>query len=44
VYDVRQNHAALRRLLRTGIYEVHVTPGASRTDLGTPSKRAFTVV
>ncbi|MEA2130286.1 MAG: hypothetical protein QOJ85_3177, partial [Solirubrobacteraceae bacterium] len=44
VYNVRQNHAALRRLLRAGIYEVHVTPGASRTGLGTPSKRAFTVV
>jgi hypothetical protein len=43
-YNVRQNHAALRRLLRAGTYVVQVTPGASRTDLGTPSKRAFTVV
>jgi hypothetical protein len=43
-YTVRQSHAALRRLLRAGIYEVHVTPGRSRADLGTPSKFAFTVV
>lgn len=43
-YDVRQSHLALRRLLRTGIYEVHVTPGRGTTDLGTASKFAFKVV
>jgi hypothetical protein len=44
LYNVRQSHLALRRLLRKGIYEVHVTPGRSRTDLGTTSKFAFKVV
>jgi hypothetical protein len=43
-YNVRQSHLALRRLLRKGIYEVHVTPGRSRTDLGTASKFAFKVI
>jgi len=44
VYRVRQNHASLRRLLRIGSYEVRVTPGRSRTDLGKTSKASFKVV
>ncbi|MEA2149829.1 MAG: hypothetical protein QOD69_1659 [Solirubrobacteraceae bacterium] len=43
LYKVRQRHPALRRLLKVGVYEVHVTPGRSRTDLGTSSKFAFRV-
>ncbi len=43
-YSVRQSHLALRRLLRKGIYEVHVTPGRGRSDLGTASKFAFKVI
>lgn len=43
VYSVRQKHLALRKALKRGIYEVHVTPGRGKTDLGTTSKFAFTV-
>jgi hypothetical protein len=44
-YRVNQNAPALRKALsRLGTYEVHVTPGRSRTDLGTTSKFAFKVV
>ncbi len=43
-YSVRQNHAALKRLLTVGSYEVQVTPGASRTDLGTTKKASFKIV
>jgi hypothetical protein len=42
-YTVRLSQLALRRALRRGIYEVHATPGRSKTDLGTTSKFAFTV-
>jgi hypothetical protein len=42
-YRVSLTQAALRKALRRGIYEVHVTPGRSRTDLGTTAKFAFTV-
>jgi hypothetical protein len=41
---IRQDHAALRKLLRVGIYEVQVTPGRSKSDLGTSSKFSFKVV
>jgi hypothetical protein len=41
---VRQNHAALRRLLKPGAYEVRVTPGRSRSELGRTSGAAFKVV
>ncbi len=44
VYSVRQNHAALKRLLTVGSYEVQVTPGASRTDLGATRKAGFKIV
>lgn len=44
LYTVSQNHLALRKALKRGIYEVHVTPGRSKTDLGTTAKFAFTVV
>ncbi|MBA3329215.1 MAG: hypothetical protein H0T43_13035 [Solirubrobacterales bacterium] len=44
LYRVSQNHRALRRALRVGRYEVEVTPGASRSDLGTTSRYAFRVV
>jgi hypothetical protein len=43
VYNVRQSHAALRRRLKVGVYEVHATPGRSRTDLGTASKVTFRI-
>lgn len=43
-FAVNRNHAALRRLLRVGSYEVQVTPGRSRTDLGKTSRLAFKVV
>ncbi|HUR84862.1 MAG TPA: chitobiase/beta-hexosaminidase C-terminal domain-containing protein [Solirubrobacteraceae bacterium] len=44
VYSVRQNHAALKRLLTVGGYEVQVTPGASRNDLGATRKASFKIV
>jgi hypothetical protein len=42
---VSQSHLALRRALRVvGRYEVEVTPGRSRDDLGTTKKFSFRVV
>lgn len=41
---VKQSHATLRRLLKIGSYEVQVTPGRSKTDLGKTAKSAFKVV
>ncbi|HUR86615.1 MAG TPA: chitobiase/beta-hexosaminidase C-terminal domain-containing protein [Solirubrobacteraceae bacterium] len=41
---VRQNSASLRKLLNVGSYEVQVTPGAGKTDLGTTSKVRFKIV
>jgi hypothetical protein len=44
-YRVQQSHLGLRRSLRTlGTYQVEVTPGASRTDLGTTSRLTFKIV
>ena len=44
LYRVRQNHRSLRRSLKVGRYEVEVTPGRSRSDLGTTSRYNFRVV
>jgi hypothetical protein len=45
LYRVTQSHAALRRSLRAlGSYEVEVTPGRSRTDLGTPARVRFRII
>ncbi len=44
LYHVAQSHLALRRQLTKGRYEVQVTPGYSRTELGTTAKAAFQVV
>jgi hypothetical protein len=44
VYRVAQDHAALRRLLTKGSYEVQVTPGYSRSELGKTTKAGFKVV
>jgi hypothetical protein len=44
LYRVAQNHAALRRLLTKGSYEVQVTPGYSKSELGKTAKAAFKVV
>lgn len=41
---ITQSHATLRRLLRAGSYQVRVTPGRSKTDLGNTSKVSFKVV
>jgi hypothetical protein len=43
-YRVVQNHAALRHQLTKGSYEVQVTPGYSKAEMGTTRKAAFTVV
>ncbi|HUR86614.1 MAG TPA: choice-of-anchor D domain-containing protein [Solirubrobacteraceae bacterium] len=43
-FRVSQSQPALRRLLRRGSYEVQVTPGYSKTELGTVKKVAFKVV
>jgi hypothetical protein len=45
VYRVRQNHAALRKAFKVlGTYRIEVTPGTSKSDLGTTSRRSFKVV
>ena len=44
LFRVRLADRSLRRKLRIGSYEVDATPGASRTDLGTPSKAGFKVI
>ncbi len=43
-YRVSQSHAQLRRLLKRGTYEVQVTPGYSKGELGKTSKYTFKVV
>lgn len=43
-YRIQQSHAQLRRQLRRGTYEVQVTPGYSRGELGVTSKVSFKVV
>jgi hypothetical protein len=44
VSHVAQNQPALRRLLKKGAYQVQVTPGYSKSELGTTSKASFKVV
>ncbi|HTN24867.1 MAG TPA: chitobiase/beta-hexosaminidase C-terminal domain-containing protein [Solirubrobacteraceae bacterium] len=44
LYRVTQSHAALRRQLTKGSYEVQVAPGYGRTQLGSTSKATFKVV
>jgi hypothetical protein len=44
LYRVAQNHAALRRQLTKGTYEVQVTPGYSKSELGKTTKASFRVV
>jgi hypothetical protein len=44
LYRIVQNHAQLRRLLTKGSYEVQVTPGYSRAEMGTTRKATFTVI
>jgi hypothetical protein len=44
LYRVTQNHAKLRRLLTRGSYEVQVTPGYGKSELGTTSRASFKVV
>jgi hypothetical protein len=44
LYRTRLSDPKLRRRLRIGSYEVEATPGASRTELGTPSRFGFKVV
>lgn len=43
-FRVRLSDRRLRRQLRIGTYEVEATPGASRRNLGTPSRYRFGVV
>lgn len=43
-YRVSMNAPALRRLLRRGNYQVQVTPGYSKSELGTTSKASFRVI
>lgn len=43
-YRTRLSAPKLRRELRVGSYEIEATPGASRADLGTPSRFAFKVI
>lgn len=43
-YRIQQSHAQLRRRLTRGTYEVQVTPGYSRDELGATSKLTFRVV
>ncbi len=43
-FRVSQSQPALRRLLRRGSYAVQVTPGYSKTELGTTKKVSFKVV
>jgi hypothetical protein len=44
LYRTRLADPKLRRGLRVGSYEVEATPGASRAELGTPSRFGFKVV
>ncbi|HEV7882770.1 MAG TPA: chitobiase/beta-hexosaminidase C-terminal domain-containing protein [Solirubrobacteraceae bacterium] len=44
VYRVSQSHAQLRRLLKRGSYEVRVTPGYAKNDLGVTRRVAFKIV
>ena len=44
LFRMRQNHRSLRRSLKIGRYELEVTPGSSRTDLGQTSRYNVTVV
>jgi hypothetical protein len=43
-YRIQQRHVQLRRQLKRGTYEVHVTPGYTRNELGVASKVSFRVV
>jgi hypothetical protein len=43
-YRVSLNQATLRRLLKKGNYEVQVTPGYSKSELGKTTKASFKVV
>jgi hypothetical protein len=43
-YAVTLNQPALRRLLKKGNYEVRVTPGYSKSELGQTTKASFKVV
>jgi hypothetical protein len=44
VYRVSQSHPQLRHRLTRGSYEVRVTPGYAKNDLGIPGKAAFRIV
>jgi hypothetical protein len=44
LYRVTQSYIGLRRLLRRGSYEIRVTPGYSKSQLGVTAKAAFRVV
>jgi hypothetical protein len=44
LYRTRLANPKLRRDLRAGSYEVEATPGASRAELGAPSRFAFKVI
>jgi hypothetical protein len=44
LYRTRLADPKLRRDLRAGSYEVEATPGASRAELGTPSRFGFKVI
>ena len=45
LYRVSQSHRALRSAFKKlGTYRVEVTPGTSRTDLGTTSRMTFKIV
>lgn len=44
LYRVAQDYAGLRRLLTKGSYEVQVTPGYSKSELGKTTKASFKVV
>jgi hypothetical protein len=43
-YRIQQSHVQLRRQLKRGTYEVQVTPGYSRNELGVAAKISFKVV
>ena len=44
LYRVSQSHLQLRRLLKRGSYEIQVTPGYSKGELGKTSRYLFKVV
>lgn len=44
LYRASANQLRLRRLLKRGDYQVQVTPGHSKSDLGTTAKASFKVV